>query len=115
MNEFTPKEITANRQTSELTIAWGDGHISVYPFSLLRDACPCVGCRSREESQTTESDPTKLLIPLFDARTTQIQELQTMGNYALNILWADGHSYGIYTWEYLRGLCPCETCQNLPQ
>jgi DUF971 family protein len=33
-----------------------------------------------------------------------------VGTYALQLLWADGHKYGLYGWEYLRGLCPCPTC-----
>ena len=36
-----PTGITANKKTRELTITWNDGHTSVYPFDLLRAACPC--------------------------------------------------------------------------
>jgi DUF971 family protein len=26
--------------------------------------------------------------------------------------WSDGHNTGIYSYEYLRALCPCEACQT---
>jgi len=29
----------------------------------------------------------------------------------LGIDWSDGHSTGIYTYEYLRALCPCARCR----
>jgi len=30
-----------------------------------------------------------------------------VGRYAVQIAWTDGHDSGIYTFEYLRELCPC--------
>jgi len=33
-----------------------------------------------------------------------------VGNYALQFGWSDGHDTGIYTFEYLRKLCPCPEC-----
>ena len=44
MNE-KPTGITANKKTREFTITWNDNHTSVYPFELLRAACPCASCR----------------------------------------------------------------------
>lgn len=32
--------------------------------------------------------------------------MQGVGNYAIQPVWSDGHSYGIFSWEYLRQLCP---------
>jgi DUF971 family protein len=42
--------ITANREAMEMTVIWADGHISNYPFSLLRAACPCAQCRGGHEN-----------------------------------------------------------------
>ncbi|MCL4260029.1 MAG: DUF971 domain-containing protein [Anaerolineales bacterium] len=36
-----PTSVNANKTKRELTITWNDGHTSVYPFDLLRAACPC--------------------------------------------------------------------------
>jgi DUF971 family protein len=34
-----------------------------------------------------------------------------VGNYALHFGWSDGHDTGIYSFEYLRELCPCPQCR----
>lgn len=82
---------------SGLKVLWGDGHESLYPWTLLRTWCPCAMCRQAERIQ---SDPS--IRPL---------ELQPVGRYAMAIRWSDGHSTGIFSHEYLRSLCPCESCQ----
>jgi DUF971 family protein len=37
-------------------------------------------------------------------------DVSAVGNYALHFSWSDGHDSGIYTFEYLRELCPCSLC-----
>jgi DUF971 family protein len=37
-------------------------------------------------------------------------DIRAIGNYAIEFHWQDGHSTGIYTYEYLRTLCPCSEC-----
>lgn len=32
-------------------------------------------------------------------------ELGYSGNYALRVVWSDGHASGIFTWERLHALC----------
>ncbi len=56
-----------------------------------------------------EHDPD--LIELRPVRSYRVEELQLVGNYAMQIFWDDGHSAGIYAWPYLRRLCPCSICQ----
>lgn len=34
-----------------------------------------------------------------------IKGVQPTGNYALKIIFDDGHDSGLYTWEYLHSLC----------
>lgn len=48
-----------------------------------------------------------LEIPLVPTGSIELEKLEGVGNYALQLVWKDGHSYGIYTWGYLRQLCPC--------
>ncbi len=50
--------------------------------------------------------PDMLEIPVMDSRATELVDAELVGNYALQLLWKDGHKYGIYRWEYLRQLCP---------
>ena len=33
-----------------------------------------------------------------------------MGNYAISIAFSDGHGTGIYRYDFLREICPCEKC-----
>jgi DUF971 family protein len=39
-------------------------------------------------------------------------QLGVVGRYAVNIQWSDGHDSGIYSYDTLRALCPCEQCQT---
>jgi DUF971 family protein len=34
----------------------------------------------------------------------------TVGRYALQFLWSDGHDTGIYPYEMLRKICLCDEC-----
>ena len=106
MNE-KPTNITVNKKTKEFTIAWNDNHTSVYPFELLRAACPCASCRGGHENMRSEPDAEVFDIKLGDTASTRINNVVAVGSYALTIVWEDGHDYGIYNWHYLRALCPC--------
>ncbi len=106
-----PTAITADRQKGELTITWEDGHQSVYPFSLVRHACPCAECRGGHEKMGSTPDPVVFSLPDEDSPSTRLRNLEAVGTYAITFEWEDGHHYGIYTWAYLRALCPCPECQ----
>jgi DUF971 family protein len=103
-----PTNITLNKQTHELAIQWSDSHMSGYPLDGLREACPCALCRGGHEFMGPQYDPN--LIELKPARSYEVKDMQLVGNYALQITWSDLHSSGIYTWDYLRRICPCPIC-----
>jgi DUF971 family protein len=42
--------------------------------------------------------------------TLERVSVSPVGNYALQFGWSDGHNTGIYTFDYLRELCPCPQC-----
>ncbi|KDE40263.1 MAG: gamma-butyrobetaine hydroxylase-like domain-containing protein [Nitrincola lacisaponensis] len=42
-------------------------------------------------------------------RLVGIREIQPSGNYALKIVFDDGHDSGLYTWEYLHDLAHNQT------
>jgi DUF971 family protein len=111
MIDYRPVKISANRTARELTILWNDDHISVYPFQLLRAACPCASCRGGHENMTGEPEEEMFTANLGDTPTTRISAVQGVGSYAISIEWEDGHNFGIYTWHYLRALCPCPICR----
>jgi DUF971 family protein len=107
----TPEKITANRGSAELTIVWNDGHTSVYPFGLLRAACPCASCRGGHENMRSDPDPEVFFHVLPDSPQTRLKNIEGIGSYAISFEWEDGHHFGIYNWSYLRKLCPCSECQ----
>jgi DUF971 family protein len=107
MTGLRPKAITLNKTESVLEITWDDNQVCRYPLSELREACPCVECRGGHEFMGREHDPTNILT-LTPKRSYHVQSLDLVGNYALQPTWDDGHHTGIYTWEYLRRLCPDE-------
>jgi DUF971 family protein len=40
----------------------------------------------------------------------EVQAIQVVGRYALQLFWRDGHDTGIYSFELLRSLCECSEC-----
>ena len=108
MSILKPKNINVDKTVGELVIAWSDGLTCRYPLAHLREACPCVECRGGHENMGRQNDPDDLLT-LTPKRSYKIDDAQLVGNYALQFFWDDGHHTGIYTWEYLRRLCPTET------
>jgi DUF971 family protein len=113
MNSLKPTSITADRQAHTMTVTWSDGHTSVYSFTLLRNACPCAECRGGHENMGSDPDPEMFDLPEVDIPATRMRNLEAVGTYGLTIEWEDGHHYGIYTWEFLRKLCPCLDCRGV--
>ena len=80
-------------------IDWGDGHKGVYPHVILRGYCPCAGCQGHSGTiQFVEASGTQL----------ELDDIQPVGNYALQLTWFDGHGSGLYSYKYLRALCQCD-------
>jgi DUF971 family protein len=96
-----------------LEIDWVDGHRSSWSFVWLREACPCATCN--EERKTAgrkvgqpKPKPAELL-PMY-APPVKPASAAAVGRYAIQFNWLDGHSAGIYSWEYLRRVCQCREC-----
>jgi DUF971 family protein len=93
-------------------IVWADGHSSHFDFAFLRDNCPCATCndeREKKESSPSVKLPASPLLPMYKPKLTA-QAATQVGNYAIQISFNDGHSTGIFSYAYLRTLCPCEEC-----
>jgi DUF971 family protein len=92
-----PREIVRESATV-LRIKWADGHVCSYNAAGLRRACPCAQCVNEWTGQRT-------LRPESIGEEIEIADLSLVGRYALNFVWSDGHSTGIYSFRYLRDLC----------
>ena len=79
-----------------LIVKWKDGSMSEIPWAKLRDACPCAECANLHGN----ADPLRLKL----APNTTLVAIDYVGNYAVQPRWGDGHSAGLFTWNYLREL-----------
>lgn len=109
VDRLRPANLTANRQAETLEIQWADGHLSTYLLAGLRHVCPCAECRGGHENMG--GPVSRAAIHVRPDKTWELQNAFLVGHYALGISWADGHDGGIYTWSFLRGLCPCAQCE----
>lgn len=115
MSQAEPKSIKVHRTSGTgMEVDWKDGHHSTYTFTFLRDACPCALCtEEREKDHRQPGDPLKAVagaLPMFKA-LARPTEVQPVGNYAIRFIWNDGHQHGVYSYRWLRDICPCEQCK----
>ena len=80
-----------------LAIQWADGAESLIDVRALRLACGCANCIDEWSGQP-------LLAPDSVAQDIAPIGIQSVGLYAIQIEWNDGHDTGIYPFERLRGL-----------
>lgn len=52
------------------------------------------------------------VIPLMVAAPEGVfaEKYSMVGRYAIAFAWSDGHSSGIYSYEYLLEMCECDSC-----
>ena len=105
MSKPRPTGITVDRKAATLTITWDDDRTCEYPLNLLRNACPCAVCRGGHEHMKPEPGDDVFTIPVMEVSATQVEDVEAVGNYAIRIVWGDGHTHGIYDWHYLYSLC----------
>lgn len=84
----------------ELAIAWGDGLENYIKLEDLRKACPCANCKGEPDALGRVVRP-----PVhYNEKSFDLVRFENVGGYALQFFWADGHSTGIFSYEYMRKL-----------
>jgi DUF971 family protein len=84
---------------NELAVKWNDGRESFIPLEELRRACPCAGCKGETDIMgNVYKNPAQPL----SAKAFELTQIITVGGYAIQPVWADGHATGIYSFEYLK-------------
>ncbi|HNO77368.1 MAG TPA: DUF971 domain-containing protein [Phycisphaerae bacterium] len=101
-DSYTATDLKLNRSEGTLTIAWKDGHVTVLNAATLRKACPCATCNENRRKETSQlfnilsSDP--------GTGPPQLTGAALVGNYAIQLMWADGHNSGIFDFKLLRSM-----------
>ena len=90
----TPSKI-AQAGDRQLAINWADGEESLFDVRELRLACGCASCVDEWTGQD-RLDPDSVPEDVHPVR------IESVGRYAIQIEWSDGHDTGIYPFDRLR-------------
>ncbi len=90
---MTPDEIKLHTESKELELVYNDGtHRLSYEFLRVLSPSAEVQGHGKPILQTGK-------------RFVTIRNIEPVGNYAVKIVFDDGHDSGLYSWSYLRELC----------
>jgi len=96
-----------------MEIDWVDGHRSAWSFAWLREACPCATCVEERKLEGRKAGQPNAkpaaVLPMYTP-PAKPASAHAVGRYAIQFNWQDGHSGGIYSWDYLRRVCQCSEC-----
>jgi DUF971 family protein len=91
-NTPTPQSITLHQQSRVLEIGFSDGSEYKIPFELMRVYSPSAEVQGHGKGQE---------VLQTGKREVGILDLAPVGNYAVQPTFSDGHSSGIFSWDYL--------------
>lgn len=94
LNKTTPipQDITLHNQSRVLEIAFSDGQTFRLPFELMRVYSPSAEVQGHGPGQE---------VLQTGKRKVTVVALEPVGNYAVQPTFSDGHSSGIFSWDYL--------------
>jgi len=93
--EHWPVEIRLKSAERRLEVDFDDGARLSYPAELLRVESPSAEVQGHGPSQKQT---------IGGKRDVGISRLEPVGNYAVRIVFDDGHSTGLFSWQYLYTL-----------
>lgn len=94
-NTPRPTEIKLHQKSRLLEIAFDDGSRFSLPCEYLRVFSPSAEVRGHGPGQE---------VLQVGKRDVEIKEIEPVGNYAVKLVFSDGHDTGLYSWEYLHEL-----------
>jgi DUF971 family protein len=95
MSSVRPTNIVLHKKSHELEISFDDGTTYELPCELLRVYSPSAEVRGHWGQNA------KLQL---DKQDVNIEELIPVGQYAVKIVFDDGHNSGLFDWDYLHDL-----------
>jgi len=95
MAEPIATEITLRRQSRVLEVAFDDGRRFSLPFEYLRVHSPSAEVKGHGPGQE---------VLVLNKETVGIRAIEPIGQYAVKLVFDDGHDTGLYRWSYLYDL-----------
>ncbi len=102
----TPVQVEYKDASHTLHIVFDDDTQCALPTVHLRGYCPCARCQGHSAGPPS-------WIPVTSWRMATVEDVTPVGNYAMCIVWADGHDTGIYTFARLHELA--RTQDEIPE
>jgi DUF971 family protein len=90
-----PTELRLDKHKRTLTVSFDDGARYDLPAEVLRVLSPSAEVQGHSPEQ-------RVTVP--GKKNVRVCRIDPVGNYAVRIVFDDGHDTGIYMWEYLRDL-----------
>lgn len=90
-----PADIVVHAASRVLELRYEDGRAFRLPFEFLRVLSPSAEVRGHGPGQETLQ---------VGKRDVTLDALEPVGHYAVRPVFSDGHSSGIYSWDYLLEL-----------
>ena len=90
-----PTDIIFHQQSQILEIAFDDGQRFSLPCEYLRVYSPSAEVRGHGAGQE---------VLQTGKRGVKILTVEPVGNYAVKLVFSDGHDTGLYSWDYLYSL-----------
>lgn len=87
-----PVEVRLQKAERRLTVTFDDGTAFDYPAEYLRVESPSAEVKGHGPGQQ---------VIVAGRANVGIRSLEPIGNYAIRIVFDDGHDTGIYSWRYL--------------
>ncbi len=94
-SNLCPLTISLHKQSKVLEIVYDDGVIFELPCEYLRVFSPSAEVKGHGPGQD---------VLQIGKENINISEVQPVGNYAVRLVFDDGHETGLYTWNYLYEL-----------
>jgi len=95
MSDSVPTEIKLRTRSRVLEVVFADGMRFELPFEYLRVYSPSAEVKGHGPGQETL---------VLGKESVGIKSIEPIGQYAVRLIFDDGHDTGLYTWKYLREL-----------
>jgi DUF971 family protein len=90
-----PVEIRLRTRSRVLEVAFEDGARYLLPFEYLRVFSPSAEVKGHGPGQE---------VLVMGKQDVGIRAVEPVGQYAVKLVFDDGHDSGLYSWKYLREL-----------